>query len=481
MSDWSEVAINPPARRPRKDQDFLPLFNDLMVLWDFLGSVVTGGIALRLYGDYVLRVHLDFSTTGPFLRDIAFGSFIAAAILRMPRAEFHYGLRSIGAAVMAAERRCTFAFVLLITVGTATRSTNDLARLWLVSWFLCFSVVVACTRTAAGLYLRGLARRGQLREAIAIVGTQGARERVAARVSQEAEVVGLFNSDFYHADTETELADELSHLIELGRQGVVDSVIVALDYGQAQHTAQIIERLKAMPVQVAVCPDDSWTGHRESQTRLLGGVAMTVVADRPIKQWDLLIKTAIDKLVAALLLLALLPMFVGISMAIAISSPGPVIFRQKRRGWSGTEFVIYKFRTMRVGAAESRRQTMRGDPRCTPIGRRLRHYSLDELPQLWNVLAGDMSLVGPRPHAEALHELDRAGKKIVAEYAQRHRVKPGLTGWAQVNGARGATTSLAQLQRRVVYDLYYVENWSLWLDMKILARTPFCLSGENAF
>jgi putative colanic acid biosynthesis UDP-glucose lipid carrier transferase len=168
---------------------------------------------------------------------------------------------------------------------------------------------------------------------------------------------------------------------------------------------------------------------------------------------------------------------------VGLSSQGPVIFRQRRKGWCGRDFIVFKFRTMRVDGAGAVRgyQTQRGDARCTRVGRLLRSCSLDELPQLWNVLRGEMSLVGPRPHAESLHDIDRAGRAIVGEYAQRNRVKPGITGWAQIHGARGATATLDQLRRRVEYDLYYIDNWSLWLDLQILARTPFCMVGVNAF
>ena len=267
----------------------------------------------------------------------------------------------------------------------------------------------------------------------------------------------------------------------MGKGGAVHSVILALERGGYEAAAHVIERLKALPVQVAVCPEDGWSGKSAPQVRMLGGLPMTVVADRPIKRWDLLMKTVMDKTGALLLLTLLAPLLLGIALAIVASSPGPVIFRQTRRGWCGRDFVIFKFRTMRADGAAPARQTTRGDPRVTRLGRFLRAGSLDELPQLLNVLRGEMSLVGPRPHAEALHDIDRAGRELVAEYAQRHRVKPGLTGWAQVNGARGATHSLAQLRRRVDYDLYYIENWSFLLDVQILLKTPVCMMGENAF
>jgi lipopolysaccharide/colanic/teichoic acid biosynthesis glycosyltransferase len=191
----------------------------------------------------------------------------------------------------------------------------------------------------------------------------------------------------------------------------------------------------------------------------------------------------LDRTVAALLLVGLSPLLLVIALAVIASGPGPVIFRQRRQGWLRRDFVLLKFRTMRhePGGPTRRMQTRRNDPRCTPVGRFLRAFSLDELPQLWNVLRGEMSLVGPRPHVDGLHVIVKAGQVLLAEYAKRYRVRPGITGWAQVNGLRGATATADQLRRRLEYDLYYIENWSLLFDLKILVLTPFAMAGENAF
>ncbi len=465
MTDWSDVEFAAPPSASRKARDFLPTLTDALTCWDFLACALAGQAALSLYARYALGASLDVSASGPFWRDILFGSLIAALMLRAKAADLHPRLNSTAKIVLIAERNCAAAFTVLIVVGVATRATNDLARLWLVTWLGLFAAIVGGTRFAAGRYLAHLQQRGSLREAVAIVGAAGASHRMAQRIAGEADVVGLFG-----AEAQAGGDDGLDRLMALGRGGGVHSVILALERGRHDGAAQIIERLKSLPVQVAICPDEIWNPQAAPQMRMLGGMPMTVVADRPINRWDLLIKTMLDKAGALVLIALLSPLLLAIGLAVAASSPGPVIFRQTRRGWCGRDFTIFKFRTMRTGAGPAR-QTVRGDPRCTSLGRFLRASSLDELPQLWNVLCGDMSLVGPRPHAETLHDIDRAGREIVSEYAQRHRVKPGLTGWAQVNGARGATASLAQLRRRVDYDLYYIENWSLLLDMRILLRT----------
>jgi lipopolysaccharide/colanic/teichoic acid biosynthesis glycosyltransferase len=186
------------------------------------------------------------------------------------------------------------------------------------------------------------------------------------------------------------------------------------------------------------------------------------------------VKATEDVLLGGLTTLLLLPLMGLICVAIKLGSPGPVLFRQRRHALDNREFEIYKFRTMVAtapGDAAPLRQTSRDDARVTRIGRFLRSTSLDELPQLFNVLKGEMSLVGPRPHAVDMRTENRLGADITDLYAHRHRVKPGITGWSQVNGARGATDTTAQLQRRVALDLYYIENWSLPLDLEILLRT----------
>jgi lipopolysaccharide/colanic/teichoic acid biosynthesis glycosyltransferase len=212
---------------------------------------------------------------------------------------------------------------------------------------------------------------------------------------------------------------------------------------------------------------------------------VVLLADRPIKRWSAVLKSTIDLALACLATAMLLPLMTGIALAIRLDGPGPILFRQRRHGFNNSEFHILKFRTMQCGVVAADgglQQTVRGDPRVTRVGRFLRKWSLDELPQVFNVLGGTMSLVGPRPHAVDMRTEARLGPDITACYAHRHRVKPGITGWSQVNGARGATDTIEQLQRRVRLDLYYIEHWSPWLDLKILALTfRAVLRATNAY
>ncbi len=480
VADWSSVEFANKNFKSRRAPDFFSIMSDLLTMWDFVSCLVAGQGALSLYVHYVIGKPLELAASGPFRRDIVFGSIIAAVILRCSASLLGQKSRSPWRFVFHAEQRCGIAFFMLIAVGLATRTTDDLARLWLMLWSGLFALSVGCTRIGCSYYVRHLTKRGGLRESIAIIGASGALDRLAARIAAEANVVGTFCTQA-SGDLPPQEDADLLDLFQLGRDGGVDSFILALEHGQQLDDPHIIEQLKSLPVQVAVCRDDGWSTMTSSNIRLLGGLPMAVVADRPIKRWDLLLKTALDKIGAAILLLLLSPLLLGIGLAVGLNSPGPIIFRQNRQGWCGRDFTVFKFRTMYHTAGEEVFQTRRNDRRCTSVGRILRSTSLDELPQLWNVLTGDMSLVGPRPHAESLHDVDRAGREVVAEYAQRHRVRPGITGWAQVRGARGATATLEQLRTRVEYDLYYIENWSIWLDIRILLHTPFCLIGENVF
>lgn len=482
MTDWSRVEFADTSAKSRKAHDYLPILSETLAFWDFVACIASGQAALVFYSAFVVREPLSFATSGPFLRDIMFGSLLAAIALRD-----HSALQKVPTLgwkhlVLRAEMRCLVVFAILITVGVATRETSDLARLWLFMWLAIFTLVIACTRMACAWYVARLNRRGELRETIAIIGGGQTGERVAARISAQANIIGMFCTHLTDERADSNV-DELENLIELSRSGAVDSVILALDDDNRVDLSQVVQRLKSLPVQVAVCHKDGWSSGASPQMRLLGGLPMAVVSDRPLKRWDLLVKTLIDKLGAAVLLVLLAPVVLTIAIAVRSTSAGPIIFRQHRQGWCGRTFVVLKFRTMRADLNETTQlfQTRRMDARCTRVGRILRKCSLDELPQLWNVLKGDMSLVGPRPHADSLHDVDRAGHEVIAEYAQRNRVRPGITGWAQINGSRGATATIEQLKQRVEYDLFYIENWSLWMDVKILLRTPFSMSGENAF
>ncbi|MDP9141213.1 MAG: sugar transferase [Pseudomonadota bacterium] len=230
----------------------------------------------------------------------------------------------------------------------------------------------------------------------------------------------------------------------------------------------------------------AWAGPITEIDPLVGDVlSVKLIVDRPIRRWNAVVKSGSDFLLGWIGTLVILPALALIAIAIRLDSAGPVLFTQRRHGYNNCEFDIFKFRTMHVATDEpgvAMQQTLRGDARVTRVGRFLRRWSLDELPQVFNVLAGDMSLVGPRPHAVDMRTEQQYGHEITECYPHRHRVRPGMTGWAQINGSRGATDTVDKLKRRVELDLYYVDHWSPLFDLKILAKTyKAVLQTANAF
>jgi exopolysaccharide biosynthesis polyprenyl glycosylphosphotransferase len=247
---------------------------------------------------------------------------------------------------------------------------------------------------------------------------------------------------------------------------------------------EISRRLMALSVDVVACPDlrAYQLLHRPITSQV--GLPAVCICQRPIPDGPFFAKALVDKAISLALLILLSPLLLTIALAIKWSSPGPVLFRQKRHGYNNREFEVLKFRSMRAERMDQSgaRQATRGDARVTGLGRFLRVSSLDELPQLINVLRGDMSLVGPRPLPVGMRTQDLCNHEIVREYAHRHRVRPGITGWAQVNGSRGATSDPVQLRRRVELDLYYIDNWSPTFDVVIVFLTVVhLLRPHNAY
>lgn len=264
------------------------------------------------------------------------------------------------------------------------------------------------------------------------------------------------------------------------RENNATEILLAVPWNDQARIDFIREQIKFLPVSVRLLPDmqiRTLTNYAASA----GQKVMSIEIQRaPLSLTERLVKRALDVTLALMALVFLLPVIALTALAIKLDGPGPIIFRQNRKGFNGQQFVMFKFRTMIVQEnGPTVTQAMRDDPRVTAIGKRLRASSIDELPQLVNVVRGEMSLIGPRPHALA-H--DDYFEKILGDYAFRHHVKPGMTGWAQVHGLRGATPTVDLISRRVKMDLWYINNWTLWLDFQILVKTFFeVLRKRNAY
>jgi Undecaprenyl-phosphate glucose phosphotransferase len=260
-------------------------------------------------------------------------------------------------------------------------------------------------------------------------------------------------------------------------------VIVALPWSAESRLQEVVAALAITPVRIRLAPDLAGFAFAQRQVVLLGDLPMMTLFERPISGFDQIIKKAEDMLLALVILAGVSPILMLAAIAIKLDSKGPIFFRQEREGFNNRRFHIWKFRSMYVDDSQFDQitQATRRDPRITRVGRVLRSLSIDELPQLFNVLAGEMSIVGPRPHAPSTRAGDRIFSEVVATYASRHKVKPGMTGWAQVNGWRGETDTEEKLLKRLEYDLFYIENWSVMLDLYIVLKTATTLLSYRAY
>jgi putative colanic acid biosynthesis UDP-glucose lipid carrier transferase len=366
--------------------------------------------------------------------------------------------------------------VLLLFLVFATKQAYEFSRLATLSWLVATPLALCLWRVSLRVGLRTLRRHGRNTRSVAIAGAGDLGVRMLRTMLENAWMglrpAGLFDDRKPRGfrpveDAGVEVQGDLDELVRRARAEDFDVVYLALPLRAEQRMRQLLEGLADTTVSVYLVPDIFTFELLSARLVNFGGVPTFSIFENPFSGVDGWVKRVEDVVLATLMLaLAAVPMLL-IALAVKLSSRGPVIFRQTRYGLDGRQIGVWKFRTM--SACEDGpevTQATRGDPRVTRLGALLRRTSLDELPQLFNVLQGRMSVVGPRPHAVAHNELYR---KLIHGYMLRHKVKPGITGWAQVNGFRGETETLEQMEKRVEHDLWYIRNWALWLDVKIVA------------
>mgnify|MGYP001819813913 CR=1 FL=1 len=372
-----------------------------------------------------------------------------------------------------------------IPVG-ATASTIMIT--WPLIWFCAASAMLIFYRATVRDLFASLAKSNYFDERIAVYGVGKIAERVEHYIREAGDgqrFIGAFDDradDERIEDQVLPAVGQLGDLIRAGRDGRVDRIIVALPQAADGRLAEIKRDLEQLPVTVHAVThfsNDLLTESSSHKVTSLGPVGLINVKERPLSDWSPILKRVEDIVISASLLLLTLPLLVAIAILIKLTSRGPVLFRQRRHGLNQKVIEVLKFRSMTVQEnGHDVRQATQNDQRVTWIGRILRRSSLDELPQLVNVLVGEMSLVGPRPHA-LIHN-EKWGE-MLEQYANRHQVKPGITGLAQVRGLRGEAHTPADIQNRITADLEYIGNWSLWLDLSILVRTiSAVISAKNA-
>lgn len=404
------------------------------------------------------------------------------------------------AAIVAPSRqalRIAALLLLIFLIFTAAATAFDVLPTfsplwtWALVWIVCTIGVLVLFRAFVASFVRSLARKGRLGRRILIYGATVQAKALIERIEQLAEpwnyIIGVFDdrvSRVGNSFGRYPVMGNLDDLIAWGREHALDEVLVALPWSAQARVLEVTRLLAVLPANVRLCPEMLHGEILHGRASHHFGLPMWNAFEKPLEGWDAIGKRVFDIVFAGLVLVAATPLFLVLAALIKLESRGPVLFKQRRYGFNNEVIEVYKFRSMKQEFADpdAKKLTERDDPRVTRLGRFMRRTSLDELPQMLNVLRGEMSVVGPRPHALRTTAGGKMCEDVVDRYSRRHRVKPGVTGWAQVNGYRGTMQDEEHLRKRIEHDLYYINNWSPWLDFKILAMTLWIVvGGRNSY
>jgi Undecaprenyl-phosphate glucose phosphotransferase len=410
-----------------------------------------------------------------------FGAYSVTAF----RAFARTGLRIVGA--------WTLVFLFALAAVFLLKVGELFSRVWLVGWYASGLVGLLAGRLALAVAVSRMTRAGWFDRRTAIVGGGPAAEAMIRALEAQADtglrIVGVFDDRGDERSSDV-LAGypklgTVSDLVDYARKTQLDLVIFTVPLAAETRLLQMLSKLWILPLDIRLAASTSKLRLRPRAYSYLGSVPVLDLFDKPMADWDIVLKWLFDRVVGGLLLVAFLPVMLVVALAIKLDSRGPVFFRQKRYGFNNELIEVFKFRSMYVDQCDAAASKLvsKEDPRVTRVGRFIRKTSLDELPQLINVaIKGNLSLVGPRPHALQAKAANQLYDQVVDGYFARHKVKPGITGWAQINGWRGETDTQEKIQRRVEHDLYYIENWSVLFDLQILVTTPLALlKSENAY
>ena len=468
------------------------LFSPRMVLVlagsaDLFGTILAGLLAALKYP--------GLSANVPWL---LYGAFMLMAAVLLVVFVKSMGLYQFGNLVLPFRKipklitAWVTTFAIVVSCIFLLKSGLEVSRIWLTSWALAGLCLFIAWRFVVGAFLRRLNHDGHFNKSAVLVGGGENAARVISVVENSGQsgvnLIGVFDDrDDGRVPSATGGLFKLGgidDLIDFVRSTPVDTLIITLPTYAEERIVQLLNRLWILPVDIRLSAQGQKLHLRPRAYSYIGNLPCLDVYDKPLGEWGPFFKTLMDKTLAAIALVMIAPLLAAIAIAIKLDSKGPVIFKQKRYGFNNELIEVYKFRSMHTSMADANAAKLvtRDDPRVTRVGRFMRRTTLDELPQFFNVLKGDLSLVGPRPHATQAKAGTDLYEHVVDGYFARHRVKPGITGWAQVNGWRGETDTADKIERRVEYDLYYIENWSLTFDLYILARTPIALlNTKNAY
>ena len=383
-------------------------------------------------------------------------------------------------------------FALFALAGFFMKVSADFSRFWFGSWFVAGAVTILALRFVLARFIRKWARNGRMERRAVIVGGGKSAEALIRSVEQQPDndirICGIFDDRDDRRSPPIVAGypklGNVSELIEFARIARIDMLIVSLPLTAESRVLSLLKKLWVLPVDIRLSAHSNQLRFRPRSYSFIGSVPMLDIFDRPINNWDSVAKRAFDIVFSLFGIVLFSPVMLATALAIKLDSKGPVIFRQKRHGFNNEIVEVFKFRSMYVDQQDptARNAVKKNDPRVTPVGRFIRKPSIGELPQFFNALFGSLSLVGPRPHAVSAQAHNKLYHEVVDGYFARHRVKPGVTGWAQINGWRGEIDSDEKIKMRTEFDLYYIENWSLWFDLKIMLLTPVrLLNTENAY
>lgn len=387
---------------------------------------------------------------------------------------------------------CCGSFALLSLLGFMMKISEAFSRIWFVGWLAAGLGLIILLRFILARLFRRWARNGTMERRALIVGGGKTAESLIRSLERQPfndiRICGIFD-DRDDSRSPPIVAGypklgTVDELIEFARIARIDMLIVSLPLTAELRLLSMLKQLWVLPVDIRLSAHSNQLHFRPRSYSFIGAVPMLDIFDKPINDWDSVAKRAFDIVFSVLGIIVTSPIMMATAIAIKLESKGPILFRQRRHGFNNEFIEVLKFRSMYTEQCDpsARNAVTKDDPRVTRVGKFIRKTSIDELPQFFNALRGDLSLVGPRPHAITAQSHNRLYNEVVDGYFARHRVKPGVTGWAQINGWRGEIDSDVKIKTRTEFDLYYIENWSLLLDLKILLLTPIKLMNtENAY
>ena len=444
------------------------------------GFVVADVLSVMVAGAFLAGVFGEFRSFEPVVADwqvwaLALG---VCAHLVMARTLDVYSTRTI-----FSKRRTIYrlalslisAFIALLIIAVATKTSGNYSRRWFFSWMFLSISLVTVLRLFALERLRRVLREGAFvykAFSIGVFCDPISPREIARRTNNEVRVAESLRLG---------AINELASMSERIAQDEIDRVYIAAPWVDIPAVLRNLLLLRHLATRVFIVPGDQRAHMNVVGISFLGDKPMFCAIEEPMQGWSLWLKRFEDVCISLVGLCVLSPLLLGVAIAIRLDSPGPILFRQNRVGFNGKVFELWKFRSMFMEDADHHAavQTSRSDPRVTRVGRFIRRTSLDELPQIFNVLMGTMSIVGPRPHALLTRAEGRNLEELVDYYAVRHRVRPGMTGLAQVNGLRGELDSTEKLQKRVDFDIQYIDNWTIWLDIKIIFKTVMLVFKDS--